>query len=583
MATQVATAPATNGIHTNGKIKSKNQLRRLKAKQKKAEEKSVKEEVNGDRSQEPEVKMEVDEPQNFEYVSEPLDIKDPALEAFSDVFARFKPPPESTLQTRDGDPSKGEIIYSDDDMASEGDSDSEEKKPLSKKKARKMNRLTVAELKQLVKKPEVVEWTDVTASDPRLLLHLKSYRNTVPIPAHWSAKRDYLQGKRGIEKPPFQLPSYIADTGIATMRDAIKEKEANMTLKAKTRERVQPKMGKVDIDYQKLHDAFFKFMTKPNVTGFGEMYYEGKEFETQLKHKRPGELSPELVEALSIPPLAPPPWLISMQRFGPPPSYPTLRIPGLNAPIPEGAQWGFHPGGWGKPPLDEYNRPLYGDVFGVLPKNTDADMGEPVDRTLWGELEPEEEEEEESEEESEEDEDEEEQQETPAGGMQTPSGMETPSGMASVVSTVAGGLETPDFLELRKNSARAPSEATDSGPRSLYQVVPEKQTSVRGLMGSERGYDVSAVAGNGAIPVLGDERGTKRRHNGVDVSIDAAELDGMSTEDLRRKYDQHARGNAGVPGQRTEDFSDMIGKEMSKRKQKAETDRERRKEKDFKF
>lgn len=43
------------------------------------------------------MKMEVDEPQNFEYVSEPLDIKDPALEAFSDVFARFKPPPESAL------------------------------------------------------------------------------------------------------------------------------------------------------------------------------------------------------------------------------------------------------------------------------------------------------------------------------------------------------------------------------------------------------------------------------------------------------------------------------------------------------
>ena len=175
-------------------------------------------------------------------------------------------------QGRHNDPSnKGEIIYSDDEMASEGDSDAEEK-PISKKKARKMARLTVAELKQLVKKPEVVEWTDVTAADPRILLHLKSYRNTVPIPIHWSAKRDYLQGKRGIEKPPFQLPAYIADTGIATMRDAVKEKEANMSLKAKTRERVQPKMGKVDIDYQKLHDAFFKFQTKPPVTGFGEMY-----------------------------------------------------------------------------------------------------------------------------------------------------------------------------------------------------------------------------------------------------------------------------------------------------------------------
>jgi len=25
-----------------------------------------------------------------------------------------------------------------------------------------------------------------------------------------------------------------------------------------------------------------------------------------------------------------------MQRYGPPPSYPNLKIPGLNAPIPEG-------------------------------------------------------------------------------------------------------------------------------------------------------------------------------------------------------------------------------------------------------
>lgn len=96
-------------------------------------------------------------------------------------------------------------------------------------------------------------------------------------------------------------------------------------------------------------------------------------------------------------------------------------------------------------------------------------------------------------------------------GIQTPSGLETPSGMASVVSTVAGGLETPDFLELRKAAPRAAAEP-DSGPRSLYQVVPEKQTNIRGLMGSERGYDVSSVANVGAsIPVLGEERGTKVR------------------------------------------------------------------------
>jgi len=67
-----------------------------------------------------------------------------------------------------------------------------------------------------------------------------------------------------------------------------------------------------------------------------DSYYEGKELETDLRTKKPGELSEELIEALSIPPLAPPPWLIAMQRFGPPPSYPNLRIKGLNAPIPAG-------------------------------------------------------------------------------------------------------------------------------------------------------------------------------------------------------------------------------------------------------
>ena len=39
--------------------------------------------------------------------------------------------------------------------------------------------------------------------------HSSSF-STVPVPVHWSAKREYLSGKRGIEKPPFQLPSMFA-------------------------------------------------------------------------------------------------------------------------------------------------------------------------------------------------------------------------------------------------------------------------------------------------------------------------------------------------------------------------------------
>ena len=68
--------------------------------------------------------------------------------------------------------------------------------------------------------------------------------------------------------------------------------------------------------------------------------YKGKELETRLKEKKPGNLTDDLRIALGMPTgpqceKVPPPWLIAMQRYGPPPSYPSLKIAGLNAPIPD--------------------------------------------------------------------------------------------------------------------------------------------------------------------------------------------------------------------------------------------------------
>ena len=196
------------------------------------------------------------------------------------------------------------------------------------------------------------------------------------------------------------------------------------------------------------------------------------------------------------------------------------------------------------------------------------------------------------EEESSEEEEEEEGEEEPSNamdGLQTPSGMETPSGMTSVVSTVAGGLETPDFLDLRKNAGvRALPDATDTGPKQLYQVVPERQTAIRGLMGSERGYDVAGLAhggGSANLPVLGQEQRGNKRKGGVDVSIDAAELEGMSEDQLRRHYAEASRSGTGngvhVPGGR-EDFSDMVVENTKKQRQKQDN-KKKEKEKDFKF
>ena len=64
---------------------------------------------------------------------------------------------------------------------------------------------------------------------------------------------------------------------------ALQEKEENKKLKQKQRDRMQPKVGKLDIDYQVLHDAFFKHQTKPHLTRLGEIYYEGKEFEARVR------------------------------------------------------------------------------------------------------------------------------------------------------------------------------------------------------------------------------------------------------------------------------------------------------------
>lgn len=500
-----------------------------------------------------------------------MDEENPLYEMYRDIMTKFDESEADASATKDAE--KPEVYFDDDDEIPDEEEDAVAK--MSKKKRKEQNKLSVAELKALVKKPETVEWTDTSATDPRLLVHIKAYRNVVPVPTHWSLKREYLSSKRGVEKPPFALPKFIQETGIAEMRDAVLEKQDSASLKQKQRERVAPKMGKLDIDYQKLYEAFFRFQTKPELTRYGEVYYEGKEYETNLRHLRPGELSDELKDALNMPPGAPPPWLINQQRYGPPPSYPALKIPGLNAPPPPGGQWGFHPGGYGKPPVDEHtNRPLYGgDIFGVLQTQQNTQQGEPVEKDLWGELQPPEEE---SEEEEEDEEEEEEDDEDRAAGMQTPSGLETPSGMVSSVPTEYGGTESVSDFDLRKRRGTETEESAH--PRAAYQVIPEQQTRVQGFFGGDRAYDLKAAQGN--LPVLGQEENRKRKKPGdVDVAMDPDALaahDGINKESLRGMYDAGRKAESQNPDwEFQEDLSEMISQESRKRLKRDEERRKR--------
>merc|ERR1711933_311997 len=86
----------------------------------------------------------------------------------------------------------------------------------------------------------------------------------------------------------------------------------------------------------------------------------------------------------------PPPWLINMQRYGPPPSYPGLKIPGINSPIPAGCRFGYGPEEWGKPPLDQEGNSLYVGVFTVQDKCEEESENESTEFTKtfeWGKIE----------------------------------------------------------------------------------------------------------------------------------------------------------------------------------------------------
>ncbi|CAB3397555.1 unnamed protein product [Caenorhabditis bovis] len=514
----------------------------------------------------------------IEYVGEEIDENDPTYKYYASVFENFKISTDGVPEQRHHPVSRGERVK--DELGKAGQAErilqeemeerakENEEEKLSRRKLRLSLQPSIAKLKESTVRPDVVEWADVTSRDPFLLVALKSYRNTVPVPRHWNAKRKYLAGKRGFERPPFELPDFIKRTGIQDMRDALHEKEDHQSLKSKMRERTRPKLGKIDIDYQKLHDAFFKWQTKPPMTKMGELYYEGKEMEAMMRDKKPGELTDELRIALGMPIGSnaykfPPPWLIAMQRYGPPPSYPNIKIPGLNAPIPEGCAFGYHAGGWGKPPVDEYGQPLYGDVFGLQAPAFEPEDESAIERRYWGEIGSDESSDDDDE--SDEDVDMEDEVVEKADGFVTPAppeGLVTPSGITTGVT----GLETPDTIELRKGKRTEESSLHGSDtPAAAYHIIPEKKNDRIGnqMMASTHTYDLSKKQ---AV-----------REDGVDISLDPDAID-MDEGKLAERYEEQLRKRKtrDDDDEDREDLTDMVAEHSAKQNRKRKAQEEKK-------
>ena len=143
----------------------------------------------------------------IEYVQEEImyDEKNLFYRQFAKVFEAFKIIDEKTAREKvEEEQRKKELQrsielkkvpkFQEEDLEEDKKDGQDDDKPkMSKRKMKEMTRLSVAELKQCVARPDVVEMHDVTAKDPKLLVLLKATRNTVPVPRHWCAKRKYLQ------------------------------------------------------------------------------------------------------------------------------------------------------------------------------------------------------------------------------------------------------------------------------------------------------------------------------------------------------------------------------------------------------
>ena len=161
---------------------TKNQKRRLKKKQQKKEqrEKKLAEENKPISDKPPPPPKEEDV--EVQYVSAQNAIKedDPSMAEFAAIFDKFASA-ESLCGTQVEDPEAEKAkadeaaAKKDADEEEDSDSDDDDKPKMSRKQRKKLKRLSVAELKQLVARPDKVEAHDVTAADPRLLVFLKRF------------------------------------------------------------------------------------------------------------------------------------------------------------------------------------------------------------------------------------------------------------------------------------------------------------------------------------------------------------------------------------------------------------------------
>lgn len=492
--------------------RSKNQLRREKAKQRKKDGEKENIDIKESHKQVDDHivennnikdnKQQPDDSATTEPMPSPMEdiTNNPLFHEYQQVFQRFNDEDEDKDKDDVGESNQQLVVSDKKELQDSGSNESSDveydindgendndntKEAKSKRKTKKENKIPIAKLKTMTSRPQMVEWFDADAPDPYLLVSIKTKPNIVPVPGHWLAKRDYLSSRRGIERPPFKLPKFILDTGIQDMRDSTDD----LSLRQQQRERIQPKMGKLDIDYQRLHDAFFQNQSKTSLLGMGDVYFEGREsndeFHPDLSRIKPGRLSKDLLSALGLPEDAktPPPWIASMKQLGKPPAYSNMIIPGIDIP--------------------------YSNV-GYLTKEDDDGVylngsSDDID-TLWGKFETIEDSDDESD-----DDDEEEEEEDDENEERYPSDHEETPAFIDEINYINSASDEP-----KPSSGLKPNKLDKD--KKLYTVIGETSAPTgEGLVNTDFGYQLDESSKETSKPPQSSSS-SSTRNNDSDTS-----------------------------------------------------------------
>ncbi|CUG88364.1 unnamed protein product [Bodo saltans] len=215
-----------------------------------------------------------------------------------------------------------------------------------------------------------IEEHDGNGQDPHFTALMKSIRGSIAVPSHWHMLSEFLS-KQADRDSTSIVPVDIEATEIREIR-ASKDPKTFQNMNR--------------IAFVRCFSVGTPLATKMfsvRLTESGDVFEEGRWY--PKSDYQPTHLSKDLRDALGLKaPTSPAPWLYAMQHMKRlPPAFPFLKVAGVNAPIPEGAQWGGGEGMWGHAPRNDNGSPAFPGVMGEVRIAHQSAVPQP-----WGSIAP---------------------------------------------------------------------------------------------------------------------------------------------------------------------------------------------------